>query len=106
MSLLDEYTRDVLHTVDNFILDNLSVLKKNSETVEKFNLNINAIGSSKLAYLACRGEALNDSEKIEYVQTWLYKDHLTVLEEVVSVEGEVCEDNEDTATVTNKALET
>ena len=106
MSLLDEYTRDVLHTVDNFILDNLAVLKKNSETVEEFNLNIIVIGSSKLTYLACRGEALNDSEKIEYVQTWLHKPHLTVMEEVVSVEGEVCEDNEDTATATNKALET
>ena len=58
-------------------------------------MNINVIGSSKLTYLACRGEALNDGED-EYAQTWLHKHHLTMLEKVVSVEGEVCEDNEDT----------
>ena len=67
----------MLHTVDNFIQDNLAVLKNNPETVEEFNLNINVIGSSKFAYLACRGEALNDSEKIECAQTWFHKHHLT-----------------------------
>ena len=96
VSLLHEYKRQVSHIVDNFIQDNLAVLKKIPETVEKFYLNINVIGSRRFTYLAFRGEALNDSEEEEYAQTWLHKHHLTVLEEVVSVEGEVCEDNEDT----------
>ena len=76
------YKGKVENEVQSFLQNNLGELQATSTSLADY-LKQNKIMKSKIfAYYACRGDALKDSEVIDYYNTWFCQKELTMLEEV------------------------
>ena len=71
--------------VERFLADNIG-LKDESQSVARFMKMQGIETSRKFIYYAYRGDTLTTREVDEYEKTWLFKNHVTILEEQPKVE--------------------